>query len=149
MQILAHRFVLSLLFPAVLAACSQSPGEIKRDTEPFDGIAPQAEITVLGNEPFWGLSIKPQGDSYTATYSNPENIEGTVFPATRFAGNNGIGFSGEMEGKAVQLALTPGACSDTMSDRSYPYTATLSIGDETLFGCAYTSDEPFTGDEAP
>lgn len=138
---------------ATLAACSATPGEISRDSEPFSAIASEASITALGNEPFWNLTVEPIADgesaAFTATYSTPENIEGSVFPVTRFAGNNGLGLSGELDGQAVSLALTPGDCDDTMSDRNYPYTATLALGDVTLFGCAFTSDQPFTGDEAP
>ena len=133
----------------LLAACSQSPGEISRDTQAFDGIEADASISVLGTEPFWGINVEPDGEGYVATYSSPENIDGTRFAVQRFAGNNGVSFSGEMEGEAMSLAITPGDCSDGMSDRSYPYTATVSLGDSTLFGCAYTSDEPFSGEEAP
>lgn len=123
---------------SLLAACSTEPGEISRDSVPFDGIAPNAEIKSLGTEPFWGLDIQPSGESYAARYSTPEMPEGRVFPMTRFAGNNGLGFSGELSGQTVQLAITPGACSDGMSDRIYPFTATLLLGESTLLGCAYT-----------
>lgn len=133
----------------IAAACTSPAGEITRDAEPYDGIAAEASISLLGNEPFWGVDIEPQGDGFTARYSTPENIDGESFAVERFAGNNGIGFSGELNGEAVQIALTPGDCSDTMSDRTYPYTATVSVGQLTLRGCAYTSDEPFTGDENP
>jgi len=54
-----------------------------------------------------------------------------------------------MEGAAVTITLTPGACSDGMSDRTYPYVATIALGDETLRGCGYTDRQPFTGDAAP
>ena len=135
--------------PALLlvAACSQSSGEIEHDTQAFDGIAAGASISVLGTEPFWGLSIEPDGDGYSATYSSPENIEGTRFAVDRFAGNNGVSYSGTLNGEALSASLTPGDCSDGMSDRTYPYVATVSLGDTTLLGCAYTSDQPFTGDE--
>lgn len=142
---------LRLTVPLVLllAACSQTPGEISQDTQAFDGIAAEASISVLGTEPFWALEIAPEGDGHTAIYSSPENLEGARFAVDRFAGNNGVSFSGTLDGEAMSAAITPGDCSDGMSDRSYPYTATVSLGDSTLFGCAYTSDEPFTGDEAP
>lgn len=139
----------SALILLALAACATEPGEITRDTKPFAGIDAEATITVLGTEPFWGVSIAPKGEGFEARYSSPENLDGTAFGVTRFAGNNGLGFSGEMGGQGVQLALTPGDCSDQMSDRTYPYTATLMLGETTLYGCAYTSDEPFTGDAAP
>ncbi|MHA7819936.1 MAG: COG3650 family protein [Erythrobacter sp.] len=134
---------------AIVAGCSQDPGEITRDTELFNEIAPGASLSLLGTEPFWGIEIEPDGGGYTATYSSPENIEGTTFDAVRFAGNNGLGFSGELDGQGVQIALTPGECSDAMSDRTYPYFAVVQIGGTDLLGCAYTSDQPFTGDEAP
>lgn len=141
----------TLVFPLLLAvaACSQTTDGISRDTEPFNAIAESATISLLGNEPFWGLTIAPVGEGYKATYTSPENIDGTVFPVARFAGNNGLGFSGELDGEAVVATVTPGSCSDTMSDRDYPYTATVAMGDATLLGCGYTSDEPFTGEEAP
>ena len=147
---LRNSAVFALAFGALaLGACSSDPGEITRDSEPFGAIAEDARISVLGTEPFWGLEIEPGESGYSATYSTPENIDGTSFAVTRFAGNNGLGFSGELEGQPIQLAITPGDCSDGMSDRTFPYTATVALGDATLLGCAYTSDEPFAGDEAP
>ena len=138
-----------LLVPIGLIACAQETDEISRDTKPFDGVAATASISLLGTEPFWSVDITPGGDAFTARYSTPENIDGLQFPVTRFAGNNGVGFSGELSGAPVQIAVTPGECSDGMSDRTYPYTTTIAMGDATLFGCGYTSDEPFSGDEAP
>ena len=132
-----------------LAACGSDPGDISRDSQPFDAIAPQATISLLGNEPFWAVEITPDNDGYRAVYSTPDNNPGIGFAVTRFAGNNGIGFTGEHGGEAIQIAVTPGACSDTMSDRIYPYTATAAMGDAMLLGCGYTSDEPFTQTQTP
>ena len=132
-----------------LSACNDPPGEITRDSEPFAAIDESATISLLGTEPFWSLDISPGEDGYEARYSTPDNIEGSSFAVTRFAGNNGLGFSGELDGDPVQASVTPGECSDAMSDRNYPYVATLAIGEATLLGCAYTSDEPFTGEENP
>ena len=131
---------------ASLAACQRADG-IDTDGAKFDAIAEDATINLVGNEPFWAIEIVPQGGAFEATYSHPDNIEGSAFAAARFAGNNGLGFSGEMEGEPVQIALTPGECSDTMSDRNYPYTATVAIGGRTLLGCGYTSDQPYSGEE--
>ena len=142
-------FALSLAIPFVLCACTQSDG-IDTGGAVYDGIEPSASIRLMGTEPFWGLEINPAGDDqYTARFTHPEDIDGSVFSASRFAGNNGLGFSGTLGERAVQVALTPGDCSDGMSDNSYPFTATVALGDATLFGCAYTSDQPFTGPDAP
>lgn len=130
-----------------VAACQPSDG-IDRSGKSYDGVAADATINLVGNEPFWGMEIAPRDGSFVATYSTPENIDGIVFEVSRFAGNNGLGFSGEIEGEAVQVALTPGECSDGMSDRTYPFTATVKIAETTLYGCGYTSDHPFSGEEA-
>lgn len=129
---------------ALLSACTPSDG-ISNDTEPYAGIAADEKLSLLGTEPFWGIEITGEN----ATYSSPEELNGVAFEVTRFAGNNGLGYSGELEGRAVQIAITPGECSDAMSDRSYPFTATVTWGDTTLYGCGYSNIQSFTGDESP
>lgn len=128
---------------AMLAGCQDTPGEISRDSKPFDGIAEDVSIDVGGTEPFWALKITPFETGYEARYSAPELLEGATFPVSRFAGNNGLSFSGNWDGAPVTLALTPGDCSDHMSDRIFPYTATLQLDEVTLLGCAHTDSEPF------
>lgn len=112
---------------------------------PFAEIAADDTITLVGTEPFWGGTV--QGASMT--YTTMENQEGWTFPVARFAGRAGIGFTGEMERKPIILTVTQGDCSDGMSDRTYPYTATLKIGDTVRTGCASTQQHPFTGPEHP
>jgi uncharacterized membrane protein len=139
--------ILPLAFlAAALAACGGNdeeprPGEVAV----FDAIDDSEVITVLGTEPFWNARI----EGVTLTYSTPENINGTQVSIERFAGNGGLGISGELDGVPLQLAITPGECSDSMSDRSYPYTATLALGGESLLGCAYTDLQGFSGEENP
>ena len=41
-----------------------------------------------------------------------------------------------MAGAKVTLTITPGKCSDGMSDRTYAFTAALTIGDHAMHGCA-------------
>ncbi|MEM6907413.1 MAG: hypothetical protein AAF494_01935 [Pseudomonadota bacterium] len=129
---------------AMIAGCAQSD-QISRDPEPYDGISASEKITLAGTEPFWSIRI----DGEEATFSSPDQPDGTPFAVSRFAGNNGLGFSGELEGQSVQIALTPGECSDGMSDRVYPLTATIALGESTLYGCGYTDKQPFTGDPSP
>jgi len=140
---MSFRPAIALLSAAFVVACGGEPGEITRDTQPFDGIAEGAQISLIGTEPFWALEIERDRNRYIAVYSTPENPDGLQFDVDRFAGNNGVGFNGEMEGRSVQVAIAPGDCSDQMSSRRYPYTATVALGDEVLYGCAHTSDEPF------
>jgi uncharacterized membrane protein len=143
---------LAASFAMLLAACQQGadPGTASGNvpgTSPqgFTAIAPDEIISFTGTEPFWGGTIK--GSSLT--YSTPENIEGAVIEVERFAGQGGLSFSGMLDGAGFDLLITQGECSDGMSDRTYPYVATLKLGDELREGCAHTDKQKFSGPEQP
>ncbi|WP_417320880.1 COG3650 family protein [Erythrobacter aureus] len=130
-----------------LAGCSgnDDPGPGSLQSSTFDGVADTEMVHYTGTEPFWGGAA----GGGMATYTTPENPDGAEFPVERFAGNNGLGISGTMDGVGFDLTITPGECSDAMSDRSYPFTATLLIGNEQRQGCAWTDSQPFTELEIP
>lgn len=138
---------IALVLALVLAGCTASGGEERGDdgstAATFDAIAPDETVEFTGTEPFWGGEVTRD----TLRYSTPEDIEGTVIAVSRFAGNNGASWSGELDGAPFDLSVTPGRCSDGMSDRTYPFVATLSVRGETRRGCAWTEAEPFTGGE--
>lgn len=102
------------------------------DESAYSGIPEDAVIVVNGTEPFWGGRVA----GGTFTYATPDNMDGVPIRVTRFAGRGGLSFSGQWDGRAVDLAITPGECSDGMSDRTYPYNATLQLGSEQRHGCA-------------
>ena len=131
----------------LLAACS-APADEGITTEqaaPFDKIAPDEVITLVGTEPFWGITIKQD----TATYTTPDDPAGSLFEVSRFAGNNGLSLTGKLAGSEVTIMVTPGTCSDGMSDRTYPFTATVKLGESNLAGCGYTDRQGFAGAAAP
>ena len=133
----------------LLAACAGGEeGVSERETEPFAGIGEDEVIELTGTEPFWGMTIdQPEG---VAAFSTPENIDGERFEVSRFAGNNGLGFTGALaSGASVAVTVTPGTCSDGMSERTYPFTATAEIGERTLEGCAFTDKQGAEGPTAP
>ncbi|KWV93725.1 COG3650 family protein [Erythrobacter sp. AP23] len=119
------------------------PGSLQEST--FTEIAEAEVVHYTGTEPFWGGAA----GGGMATYSTPENPDGREFAVQRFAGNNGLGISGQLDGAGFDLTITPGECSDGMSDRSYPYTATLLVGGEQRLGCAWTESQPFSGPDTP
>ncbi|MFO6445993.1 COG3650 family protein [Erythrobacter sp. NE805] len=133
-----------LLLLAACAPAKQHDG-IDPEARAFDKVAPSETVTMLGTEPFWNLRI----EGGEGTWSTPDNQPGTRLALTRFAGNNGLGFSGTLGGKPFTATLTPGTCSDGMSDRRFPFVATIALGGETFAGCGYTTSQPFSGDEAP
>ena len=130
---------------ALLLAACQSAGEAERSTEAYSGIGAGETVEFTGTEPFWG----GETDGKQLTYSTPENIDGTTIAVERFAGNSGVSYSGTLDGQAFDMTVTEGACSDGMSDRTYPFTVTLRIGDETRYGCAHTASRPFAGPKHP
>ncbi|MXO76072.1 hypothetical protein GRI40_12685 [Altererythrobacter aerius] len=138
---------------ALLASCNASPqpgagagGALPGnadDNRPFDGITAEETFRFTGTEPFWGGSVAGK----SLTYSTPENIDGISFPVERFAGRGGVSWSGVLEGKAFRMTATPGDCSDGMSDRTYPFTVTLMIGEEQRRGCGWTQRQPYSPDQ--
>jgi uncharacterized membrane protein len=121
----------------MLAACHPSEGEgvpgNTSDTQPYAGIAEDAVLRITGTEPFWGGTI----EGGQLKWSTPENIDGVTLLVERFAGRGGLSFSGELGGQQIDIAITPGECSDGMSDRTYPFTATVQLDGQTLSGCAW------------
>lgn len=138
-----------IILALALVACRQGGGGIlpgdTSDTQPFDAIAPGETVHFTGTEPFWGGEVT----GGALTYATPENANGREITVKRFAGRGGVSYSGSLGDRSFDLTITPGVCSDGMSDRTYPFVATLRLGDETRNGCAWSENSPFTGPETP
>lgn len=124
-----------------VAACSP-PAEAPKEPEP----APQAPpvlagvdltkpLRAIGTEPFWAVELTGSEMVYSGADrpeqrapQNPPSVQGTmaVWESTTSAGN------------PLTVTLTATDCSDGMSNRTYPLTAMVRIGGETLMGCAAT-----------
>ena len=127
-----------------LGACQGSPaaenvpGDVE-DNAAFGLIAEGETVRFVGTEPFWGGQVK----GTALTYSTPEIPDGTDIAVTRFAGRGGVSWSGTYDGARFALAVAPGDCSDGMSDRSFPFVATLEVAGEQRNGCAWSDSKPF------
>ncbi|MBB3034964.1 COG3650 family protein [Alteriqipengyuania lutimaris] len=137
----------AILSGTLLAACQNENGDGAPGTSPegFDGIAATETVNFTGTEPFWGGSVSGE----RLTYQTPEEIDGSTIQVRRFTGQGGLGYSGTLDRRPFDMTITPGECLDGMSDRAYPYTVTLKIGEDTRFGCAWTDTQPFEGPDAP
>ncbi len=133
------------------AASSSSPAAASpkvataADTASYSGIAEDEKVHFTGTEPFWGGAVSARA----LTYTTPENQAGEAIVVDRFAGRHGISFSGQLDDMPFVLAVTPGQCSDGMSDRTYPFTVTLQVKGEQRDGCAWTDKQPFSGPSQP
>ncbi|MGB7372538.1 COG3650 family protein [Pontixanthobacter sp.] len=133
---------------ASLSGCQRGPadGTVTADNaEAYSGIAADEVLRFGGNEPFWGGEVAGE----TLIYTTPENPDGAAIAVKRFAGMNGLGYSGTLGGQAFDMVVTPATCSDTMADRTYPFAITLSIGEQVRNGCGWTDRQPATGDQNP
>lgn len=93
---------------------------------------PTARYRFTGNEPFWGGTI----DGTTILYQTPEDQAGQTIAATVTTEGATTRYSGTLEGRPFVLKLTPGTCSDGMSDTVYPLHAVLAVRGEARQGCA-------------
>lgn len=137
------RVVLALLALLAQPACNPRGGDTAlpggSDTQPFSAVPAGEPLFFTGTEPFWGGEVQ-EG---TLLYRTPEDQQGQVLEVTRFAGRGGLSFSGTLGGDGFDMAVTPGECSDGMSDRTYPLTVTLRIGGELRHGCGWTEAQPY------
>jgi len=123
----------------ILSACSQGTEPPAVPTEPvtpppvLSGVNLSEPVSLLGTEPFWGIKLTGEELIYEGV-DRPEQrapqpqieIQGTVATLqTRSA-----------SGTTFDVTLTATECSDGMSDRTFPLTAVVKVGDETLMGCA-------------
>lgn len=137
------------LLALLLAACQPGgtiavPGDSK-DHAAYAGIGADETIRLTGTEPFWGGTVK--GEQFV--YTTPETPDGTTLTVKRFTGRGGLALSGDLGGKRFDLTITEGMCSDGMSDRTYPFGATLMLDGETRQGCAWTDNKRYKGSVNP
>ncbi len=118
---------------ATAAAAADTPPDL---VEPASAPAPvqavneefSSPLQAAGTEPFWGLSIRPDG--LILTRPDHDAVQ---------AANPGPTYGGKAATWTVpglKATLTQTHCNDGMSDRDYPYAATVVVGAEKLKGCA-------------
>lgn len=138
------RALIPLMLIAALASCqsqgggSDLPGN-DNDDRAFSAIGRDETVRFVGTEPFWS----GEASGGALTYATPENPDGETIPADRFAGRGGLSISARLGQRNLDLMITEGRCSDGMSDRRFPFTATLRIGEEVRDGCAWTDRLPY------
>jgi len=132
MKVLLTGLAVSLLALAPAIANQVAP----RSTEQA-APRPTESFNVVGTEPFWNITIDKTG----ITYSTPDTQKMT-FPSAAPLSAEGrpaqkvrvYRLQGQTSGN---LVIRQGACSDSMSDRKYDYSATLILGNTVKEGCAF------------
>ena len=101
------------------------------------GVDLTGDLNLLGTEPFWGVEISG-GQVRIGGVDRPEMIAPRTPPVIQ--GTTATWTTTSDDGQPLIITVMDTDCSDGMSDRTYPLTARVQIGPETLNGCGATSD---------
>jgi len=121
-----------------LAACSDPvPSAAAPEPAPvpvvLGGVDLNQPLRALGTEPFWSVDITPEA----LVYSTPDGAPlGAGNPGPTVQGTTAVYAAAGADGTALVVTLIATECSDGMSDRTYPLTARVEAGSQTLNGCA-------------
>ncbi len=121
------------------------PAPAPETSAELGGVDLSRPVRVLGTEPCWSVEITPDALIYTRM-DQPEQrapnrgvtVQGTVATFTTTTSLN----------QPLNVSLIATECSDGMSDRTYPLTARVEIGDQTLNGCAASTAAIMAGGES-
>lgn len=107
------------------------------EPSPYDRSGPQNPAPgtgwhAFGNEPFW--SVQARGG--TLVFATPENQRGVTLLGRRVPSLVGTVILGSGPRGEFHFGVTPGNCSDGMSDRTHAYTSTFIYDGVTYKGCA-------------
>jgi len=136
------RLIALAVAPVVfLSACSQPETLPARepDAEPaamLAGVDLTKPVRALGTEPFWGVELTGTEIIYSGV-DRPE--QRAPRPRAAIQGTTVTLAGTTASGTAISVMLAATECSDGMSDRTYPLSAIVKVGDETLTGCAASS----------
>lgn len=100
-----------------------------------------AEFQVRTNEPFW--SARVQGDTLVLTSPDGER---TLKVESNTATADGRDVTASDATGSVKVHVTNQPCQDTMSEESFPFTGTLTVGDAApASGCGLLLNTPPSG----
>jgi uncharacterized membrane protein/GNAT superfamily N-acetyltransferase len=91
------------------------------------------EFRAVGNEPGWYLEIDNQ-KWMRLLYAYGEKMATVPVPASRVSGDH-TSLASSGGGHAMQVEISPGPCSDGMSDQTYPLQVSVVIDGTDLSGC--------------
>ncbi len=141
-----------LAAPLVLlvAACSQ--GTTEKAEAPADAPTPVSlggvdlgqPLRALGTEPFWSVEITKDAMVYTGVDREEQRAAN---PQPVVQGTTAVYTAATEDGAEMVVTLIATECSDGMSDRIYPLTARVEMGEVSLNGCA--ASQAFLNSQPP
>ncbi len=121
-----------------LSACSRDATETAAppsEAPPvlLAGVDLAQPLRALGTEPFWAVDITASGLAHSGLDRPAQRAPN---PGPVIQGTTAVYATATESGAALVVTLIATECSDGMSDRVYPLTARIELGEETLNGCA-------------
>lgn len=127
-----------------IAACTEGgeapaapPAEAPPAPAVLGGVDLGQTVRAVGTEPFWGVEITPRDLTYTAVDHDGLTVAN---PGPTIQGTTAVYAAAGADGTTLVVTLIATECSDGMSDRVYPLTARVELGDQTLSGCAASAE---------
>lgn len=124
----------SLVGTAKVSQANPAIASFQTKATPKPSAAPSFQV--IGTEPFWGITVKPNGIVYS-TPDSPQITFPYVAPLAAQGRPADLVRVYRLQGRTPgTLVIRRGACNDGMSDRKYDYNATLVLGNNVREGCA-------------
>lgn len=103
--------------------------------------APRQQWRAFGNEPFWSVSVAPEGIQFDRAGETP-----LVYAARAAQDSNGrqhwvLDRAGGSARDRLELVITRQACADTMADKTYEYRAEAVFRGHSYSGCAVRGEQ--------
>lgn len=129
------RTLLLCALPALLMACAEKPAP-QAAAKTASAAAPTGlALRASGTEPGWIAEVGSGAQPRISLQLDYGERKLEVPKATLIEENNG--YAGDTaDGTPVSLSYKREQCSDGMSDRDYPASAILQVGDQQYQGCA-------------
>jgi uncharacterized membrane protein len=122
----------------VLAGCSpaEAPAPSPELTAPaavLGGVELAGPLRAIGTEPFWSVDL--MGTEMVYTSPEPPGQRARQ-PEPVIQGTTATWAGETADGATFKVTLVATECSDGMSERTYPLTAMVTVGQRALTGCA-------------
>lgn len=132
------KLIIRISLLALTAILLVSYPSLANNTQIAADLTQVEELNISGTEPFWNVTVKKSGIVYsspsakkqTFPYVAPLSAAGRTPDTIRVYRLRG--------GYRTLVIKKQNACSDGMSDKEYPYSATFIMNNTVLDGCAET-----------
>lgn len=113
-------------------------GACQPQAKVIGGVDLSGPVRALGTEPFWGVAIDPiEGGKGEIVFTGIDRPDFRApNPGARIEGEIAVFEARDAAGLELTVKLRAVTCSDGLSDFVYPLVAEVTLGRDTLKGCA-------------